>query len=336
MVDVLQPVRRFFSVTFVLTVLLSQAFCPSIGAATATGNELGGRLGGSFESFVATYGEPTKLNPSIGEIFAVEGYGLVAAQFSRLAGPADDEAPALLITLRSERGEAVPATTPDDADWTLEDAIVRVTAFAPVDAVLTDFKEERDGSLTATCTSAALSDSFGELASGGCSIRAVQSEPGRISFITLSLVTAITSEAAATPVSECGGAVDWAQQSGERLTDAQELLSQLSEIDAASPSAGDDLAALEASFTKLASDQRSATAPATAATANFYLIGAFSGYASAVENAADGIAANDQAAIDSAAKQIADANTKIERASAEIEQLVSDCGLAMATPEATP
>ncbi|MGH2549566.1 MAG: hypothetical protein ACRDHN_09260, partial [Thermomicrobiales bacterium] len=176
MVDVLQPVWRLLRVTFVLTVLFSQAFCPLSGATATTAIGLEGRLGGSFASFVNSYGEPVDLNPSIGEVFEVEGYGLVAAQFSRLAGPSDDEAPALLITLRSERGETVPATTPDDADWSIEAATERAAAFAPADAVLTEFVEENDGSLTATCTSAALSESFGQLASGGCSVRAVQSE----------------------------------------------------------------------------------------------------------------------------------------------------------------
>lgn len=336
MVDVLQPVWRLLRVTFVLTFFFSQAFCPLIGATATTGNTLEGRLGGSFASFVNAYGEPEGLNPSIGEIFDVEGYGLVAAQFSRLAGPSDDEAPALLITLRSERGETVPATTPDAADWSIEDAWARATAFAPADAALTEFAEESDGSLTATCTSAALSESFGQLASGGCSVRAVQSEPGKVSFITLSLVTSLVAEALATPVSDCDGAAEWAQASGERMANAQELLGQLVEVDPATPGAGDDLASLEAAFLKLASDQRAATAPAVAATANFYLIGAFSGYASAVANAAEGIAISDQSAIDGAAKQIETANSKIERAGIEIEKLAADCGLVVASPEATP
>jgi hypothetical protein len=336
MVDVLQPVWRLLRVTFVLAVFFSQAFCPFVDASATTGNDLDGRLGGSFASFVNAYGEPAGLNPSIGEVFNVEGYGLVAAQFSRLAGPSDDEAPALLITLRSERGETVPATTPDAADWPIEDARNRVAAFAPDDAELTEFIEESDGSLAATCTSAALSDSFGQLASGGCSVRAVQSEPGKVSFITLSLVTSLVAEASATPVSNCDSAAEWAQASGARMASAQELLGQLVEIDPATPSAGDDLSSLEASFAALASDQRAATAPAAAATANFYLISAFSGYASAVATAADGIAASDQSAIDGAAKQIEAANGKIDRASTEIEKLVSDCGLTVASPEATP
>jgi hypothetical protein len=336
MVDVLQPVWRLLRVTFVLTVLLSQAFCPLIGVAAETGNELDGRLGGSFASFVKSYGEPVDLNPSIGEVFNVEGYGLVAAQFSRLARPSDDEAPALLITLRSERGESVPATTPDDADWAIEDAMERLAAFTPADAVLSEFVEEGDGSLTATCTSAALSASFGQLASGGCSVRAVQSEPGKISFITLSLVTSLVAEASATPVSDCDGAAEWAQGSGERMASAQDLLGQLVEIDPATPSAGDDLASLEASFAALASEQRAATAPAAAATANFYLIGAFSGYAAAVASAAEGVAVSDQSAIDGAARQIEAANGKIERAGIEIEKLATDCGLVVASPEATP
>ncbi|CAN5605342.1 hypothetical protein BH09CHL1_BH09CHL1_36480 [soil metagenome] len=335
MVDVLQPVWRLLRMTFVLTVFFSQAFSPLIGATATTENELDGRLGGSFASFVNSYGEPSGLNASIGEVFNVQGYGLVAAQFSRLAGPSDDDAPALLITLRSERDETVPATTPDEADWSIEDAHERVAAFAPADAALTEFVEESDGSLTATCTSAALSESFGQLASGGCSVRAVQSEPGKVSFITLSLVTSLVAEASATPVSDCQGAAEWAQGSGERMASAQELLGQLVEIDPATPSAGDDLASLEVAFAALASDQRAATAPAAAATANFYLIGAFSGYASAVANAAEGVAVSDQSAIDSAAKQIEAANTKIERAGIEIEKLAADCGLAVATPVAT-
>lgn len=338
MVDLLQPVWRVSRVTFLLLTVLATAFCPAIAGGQTSRTELDGRLGGSFASFVATYGEPVELNPSIGEVFEVDGYGLVAAQFSRLARPSDDEAPALLITLRSERNPDTPATTPDDADWTIEDARDRVAAFAPTDAELTDFTEGDDGSLYATCTSDALSASFGQLGDGGCSIRAIQSEPGKVSFITVSLVNAFVSGDVATPVSECLGFATWAQASGARLTKAQDLLGQLAVIDPATPTAGNDLSAMQAEFAQLASDQRDAETPAVAVTANFYLIGAFSGYATAAGQAAKGVSESDQASIDSAAKGIADANAKVERASNEIEQLASDCGLEVvpASPEATP
>jgi hypothetical protein len=335
MVDLLQPVWRTLRMTFVLLAVLPVVVPPSVWAAQPAPEQLDGRLGGSFASFVASYGEPVDNNPSIGEVFEVDGYGLVAAQFSRLARPSDDDAPALLITLRSERDADVPATTPDDADWTIDEATDRVTAFAPADATLTDFTEASDGSLTATCTSEALSAAFGQISEGGCSIRAVQTSAGRVSFVTLSLVSATAAEDVATPVSECDGVAEWAQASGERLAKAQGLLDQLAAVDPATPTTENDLTAMQADFTDLATDQRAAEAPAAAVTANFYLISAFSGYATAVGDAMSGISTDDQDLIDRAATGIADANAKVERASSEIEQLVADCGLQI-VPEATP
>jgi hypothetical protein len=335
MVDLLQPIRPTFLGTLVLLLVLAITVTPSATAAQTSSDSLDGRLGGTFASFVDAYGEPTSLNPAIGEIFDIEGYGLVAAQFSRLSSPSDDESPALLITLRSERDPDVPATTPDDADWTIDEAVAHVTDFVPADAALTDFTEGGDGTLSATCTSDALAESFGQLGDGGCSIRAVQSESGKVSFITLSLVSALVPTDVATPVSECQGVAEWAQESGARLTKAQDLLQQLTEIDPESPTASDDLAALQDEFTGIAADQRGAETPAVAVTANFYLIGAFSEYAAAVGDAATGITTNDQDAIDRATEGINDANAKVERASSEIEQIVSDCGLEV-VPEATP
>jgi hypothetical protein len=335
MVDLQQPVWRAFRMTFLLLALLPLVVRPAVLAAQAAPGQLDGRLGGSYASFVSNYGEPVDNNPSIGEVFQVDGYGLVAAQFSRLARPSDDDAPALLITLRSERDADVPATTPDDADWTIDEATDRLTAFAPADATLTDFAESSDGSLTATCTSEALSAAFGQISEGGCSIRAVQTSEGRVSFITLSLVSSTASEAVATPVSECDGVAEWAQESGERLAGAQDLLDQLAAVDPATPTTEDDLTAMQSNFADLAADQRAAEVPAAAVTANFYLISAFSEYATAVGDALNGISTNDQDLIDNAADGIADANAKVERASTEIEQLVADCGLEI-VPEATP
>jgi hypothetical protein len=334
MVDLLQPVRRLFTRTYFLFAVAALVFCPLPAVAQTGSDPLAGRLGGSYGSFVAAYGEPVELNPSIGEIFQVEGYGLVAAQFSRLAGPTDEGAPALLITLRSERDPDLAATTPDDADWTIDEAAERIAEFAPEDAALTELGDSGDGSLSASCTSEALTASFGKLGEGGCSVRAVQSEPGRVSFITLSLASAPGGEAA-TPVAECAGVAEWAQASGERLTKAQELLGQLAAVDPATPTAGDDLAAMSAELSQLADEQRSADTPAAAATANFYLIGAFSGYATAIEAAATGLETGDDAAFDQATTGISDANTKVDRATAAITQLADECGLAV-SPEATP
>lgn len=330
MADLQQPVWRAIVVTFSLLAIYFQGFSPETTMAAQSSSALDGRLGGSYTSFVSAYGEPVELNSAIGEIFVVDGYGLVAGQFSRLAGPADDEAPALLITLRSERDETVPATSPDDHDWTIEEAHERALAFAPADAELGEFSEAGDGSLAATCTSQALSDAFGQLGEAGCTVRAVQSESGRVSFITLSLAAAVPT-AAATPVASCAGAEEWIQETGARMERAQALLEQLSSSDTPDDAA---LQEIEQGFQKLATEQRASQAPVEGATVNFYLIGAFSTYAGAVGDARAALSTNDQEAIDRAAQRIDEANRKVGLANAAVAQLTADCGFEVATPVA--
>ncbi len=330
MVDLQQPVWRAMTVTFSLLALYFQVFSPASAGAVEPHSALDGRLGGSYASFVSAHGEPVELNSAIGEVFSIEGYGLVAAQFSRLAGPADDEAPALLITLRSERDDSAPATTLDERDWTVDEARERAQAFAPADAELSDFVEQRDGSMIATCTSQALSDAFGQLGDAGCTLRAVQSAPGRISFITLSLATATPTDAA-TPIATCAGAEEWIQEAGERMQHAQALLEQLSGSETPDDAA---LQEIEEGFQQLATEQRASQAPAEGATVNFYLIAAFSTYAGAVSDARSALSSGDQAAIDQAAQRIDEANRKVGLATTAIARLSADCGFQIATPVA--
>ncbi len=330
MVDLQQPVWRVLTVTLSLFALYFRVLSPLPAMAAQDNTVLDGRLGGSFASFVSAYGKPVELNQAIGEVFAVEGFGLVAAQFSRLAGPSDDEAPALLITLRSERDETAPATTLDERDWTVEEARERALSFAPVDAELGDFTEASDGSLIASCASPALANAFGQLGESDCTVRAVQSAPGRVSFITLSLAAAAALDST-TPVASCDGVETWIQDAGGRMQRAQELLEQL-----ASSETPDDAAlqTIEEEFTALAAEQRDSAAPAEGATVNFYLIAAFSTFAGAVADARVALTAGDQAGIDRAAQRIAEANGKIALASAAITKLSADCRLSSATPQA--
>src|SRR5262249_41634654 len=95
------------------------------------------RLGGTRASFAAAFGPPVVANEVNGSRYDVPGFGLVLVQFrQKTKGKLAPDERATVVTLRSPRPDETPATTPDDHDWTIDQAFRVVRRFLPTDVVL--------------------------------------------------------------------------------------------------------------------------------------------------------------------------------------------------------
>jgi hypothetical protein len=322
---------------FLSTNLLSQ----SVRAQSDSPEDvLAGRLGGQLQTFVARFGDPVGVNEAAGSVFTAEGYGLIFVQIDHVQGTVDPEGRTRGITASSPRAPDLAATEPDEADWSLDEAIERARSLLPTDVQLSEFIEAESGELTATCRSDALEELFGVLTLGQCRVTLILPTPKTVSFATLSLTAgSVDAGPEATPaVNPCEGAVDWIKQAGERLEETQGLLEGVTAIDEHDPGSPATLREIAESFRRLAGDQRKSEPPDAAAQANFYLVSALTSYADAVETAAEGLETGDEHLIEEAVGGFEDAGKLVTQATDEIKATGETCSLQLGAPvaEASP
>jgi hypothetical protein len=294
---------------------------------------LDGRLGGTRDSFERRYGQSRASGLDRG--FDVDGYGLVQVQF----GGNDERGPAIVITLRSPRGDGVAATQADSGDWTLSLATRRVKRFLPADVALGKPQANNAQSASLACDSGAIAAAFGQLGGrdGDCRVSFVTPTEKTVSFATLTLTGDTgTTASSASPAEPCAGMVDWSRATGDRLSKANDVLEGIASLAASSPDAASKLTGASAAFQALTEAQRSEPAPAAAATANYYLISGFNGYGDALVAAATAVATNDRDGAAAAAAALAEAGDNIAKGLDGLEAAVADCGLSVATPAASP
>jgi len=294
-----------------------------------------GRLGGTYASFIDRFGEPVELRAGLGSIFERDETRYLAVQFSQIDNDYAADDPALVITVSADREETRPADEVDPGDWTWDTAQAIAVDLAPADATFTSADDSVPGSRSAVCTSDALLDAFGVVSLGQCRAAYLLSSENTVSFVTLTLTSgAEIGQDESTPVGErCAGVVEWANRSAERLDAAQSLLDTLTTLSDDPAVAIQDLRALVMDLDALADEQRSADAPPEIATANYYIIGALTDFATAIELAADGLEQGDQVLVDEAVDDLDAADERAARASDEIELAVTACDLTSGTPE---
>jgi hypothetical protein len=303
---------------------------------TAQEDPLAGRLGGTLASFKQRFGDPVAIDSGIGAVFESERYGVLGAEFDSRESLYDDGDPALIITFGPARTPGRSGTEPDDADWPLDLALTRAEGLLPRDATIEEPEQLGTNTRVYPCRSAALETAFGELSTGECRVVFLMPTETTVSYATATLTSgAALAAASATPERDaCEGFAGWASEASARLGDAQARLGTVTQIDEEEPVAPEQLRDLAGLFRELATSQRQAEAPDAAARASYYLISAFAGYASAVEKAAGAIEAHDGASMESAVRQLGQANDAVDSASAEIASAAETCGLLVATPEA--
>ena len=317
------------AVALALTVLLV-----SSGPTHADDGLTDGRLGGTYASFVERFGEPTAKMDQSGVFFAYPDAEYLAIQLYTVADYQPDD-PVLFLTVASDRDESLPATERDPRDWSIAEATAIATDLAPVDATFGQLDDSVPGSLSSTCESKSLRQAFGDSGGDLCRANYQRSSDDTVSFVTLSL-TSGDGQGPENPTSEpgdCAGVVAWANGSAERLDAAQSLLDGLATLSDDPAVVVPELRDLAGKLDALADEQRSADAPREIATANYYIIGALTDFAGAIELAADGLEQGDQATVDEAIDDLDAADERAARASEEIGVAVTDCDLTTGTPE---
>lgn len=303
--------------------------------AGAAGGPTDGRLGGTYASFIARFGEPTEQVDGLGLLFQHRDTAYVAVQFDSNDNQYELGAPALVISISAERDEARPAAEVDPGDWTWTTARTIAADLSPTDAVFGAVDDSVPGSRSTTCTSDALLDAFGAASLGECRVTYLLSSDETVSFVTLTLTSGTERGAVeSTPETGCEGVVTWAEGSADRLDAAQTLLDTLATLSDDPSVAVPDLRDLAEELAALAEEQRSADAPTEIATANYYIIGALTDFATAIELAADGLEQGDQATVDEAVGDLDAADERATRAFVEIEAAVTACDLTAGTPVA--
>ncbi len=289
---------------------------------------LAARLGGTRASFDAHYGQPHRRG--LDWAYDVPGYGLVLVQF----GGDSEDSPALVITLRSQRPDDLPATTPHPADWTQEQAEERARAFLPADARLGDRVALAPDTLMQPCASDALVQAFGSVgtADHACQVTYVTPTPATVSFATVGLASQAPLGPLATPADPCTGIGAWATATAHRLSEADRLLREVGTLAGDTAETVSRLRAIGDRFQSLANEQRSSPAPGQMTTANFYLIAGFDAYASSLKSAADALARHDDAAIEAAAAALSQAGKAIAHANREMTAGLTACGVPAGTP----
>ena len=324
---------RVGSVGLVLGIVALLAF--SMHSVNAAGEPLDGRLGGTYASFIERFGEPTDQVGGLGLVFERPETRYLAVQF----GPSDNaygqDDPALVLTVSADRDELLPADQVASGDWTRDEAQAIAADLTPTDAVFAAVDASLEGTRTATCSSDALLEAFGTVSLGECRATYLLSSEETVSFLTLTLTSgAETGPVEGSPEAACTGVVEWANASATRLANAQTSLETLGTLSEDPVVAVADLRTLAVDLDLLAGEQRSAPTPTEVATANYYIIGALSDFAAAVERAADGLEGDDQALLDEAVDDLDAADERAARASGEIESAVTACDLTTGTPEA--
>lgn len=300
----------------------------SSATATNGGDPLAGRLGGTLRSFAATYGAPVANGPS-GVQYGASGLGLVAVQF-RPPGALTDRA--LVIVLRAPRPAAVPALTPDAADWTLPQAEQIARRFLPGDVQLGPATDVDTHDRVRPCTSRSLEAVFARDRSAGlCRVGFVMPTASTVSFVTLTLSARVPVAATATIPDPCAGLAVWGQATGQRLQTATALLRAIGQLPA-NDGAATQLRQAAQQFAVLAAAQRTAAVPPAAAQANARLVAVFDRFQGALSQAADALARQDATAARTATAAIAGANSDMGQATALMRAAFAQCGLAVATP----
>ena len=306
----------------------------SVRSTHAAESPTDGRLGGTYASFVERFGEPTAEMDQSGVFFTYPDAEYLAIQLYTVASYQLDD-PVLFLTVAADRDESLPATERDPGDWSIAEAIAIATDVAPADATFGQPDDSVRGSLSTMCESKTLRQAFGD--SGGDLCRATYqlSSDDTVSFVTLSLTSGEEPrpENTVPGPGECAGVVEWANGSAERLDSAQSLLDSLATLSDDPTVAVPDLRDLAGQLEALAEEQRSADAPREIATANYYIIGALTDFAGAIELAADGLEQGDQATVDEAIDDLDAADERAARASEEIGAAVIACDLTTGTPE---
>jgi hypothetical protein len=331
--------------TILLTVVFLMSppvFGSSTAAAAADAPSLDGRLGGSLASFERLYGKPIAGTPEDGADFDVPGIGVLFVQFQfapdpnnpgRVGKRASPESPATVLTIHPNRATANAAADPDPADWSLTEAQKRVKKLLPSDAVLSDFTPSVDRAAQ-TCASPALAAAFTSVAKAGCEINYVLPTKKTVSYVTVAL-SAGSDNPASSPANPCAGALAWSRDAGARLDQARELLDQVAALNESDAGAAAALHGLATKFTALADAQAAAAIPPVMTVANDRLTAVLRAYAAAVNQAGDGIAAQDGSVVDAAVANLTGANEAVARATAVIQRGLAGCGLEPGTPVAT-
>jgi hypothetical protein len=301
-------------------------------ATTATNETLAARLGGTRASFVAAFGDPIGDNEASGSRYDVPGFGLVLVQYlqqeNAVLAPEDR---ATVVTLRSPRPDATAATTPDDADWSIDQAFQAVTRFLPADVALagpaTPEATAADGQgLERSCHSDALAAVFpNEPAPGACQIAFLMPTSVTVSYVTLVLGD---DGADGGTADRCAGMRAWGQETGARMQSALETLAEIAAIADDDPSAAAQLRTAAARFADLAAAQAAAPPPRAATRASEQLVAAFDGFAVATEAAAAGVEANDRDAVGRAVADLEAAQALFDAANALVLSVLQRCDLA--------
>lgn len=328
------PWSRFVRMVLAIGVAVALAGpLPRTAVASAADAATAGRLGGTRASFAAAFGPPVVENTVNGAIYDVPGFGLVLAQFQQQEkGKVAPDERATVVTLRSPRPEGTPATTPDNHDWTIDQAFQVAARFLPTDVIL-------EGPATATpapvdaarqgiersCASDALAAAFpNEPGQGACQIAFLMPTPVTVSYVTLVLGD---DDDPAAGANSCDDVQTWGEATGGRMESALATLADVATIDEHDPNAVAQLRDLATRFTALSTAQSAAAVPRAARQANAQLVAAFDGFAGAIAAAATGLETGDQ---DTLAKAVADldaARVLFDAANALVLSVLQRCGL---------
>ena len=286
------------------------------------------RLGGTRTTFEAVYGAPVLDDVGSGSSYDVAGYGLVLVSFLASANAPLPDDVAVVIVLRSPRPDDAPATEPNERDWSLDEARDASERFLPRDAELEDTPQAADHDrerVVSACRSQALAILYpNEEELGACRVTFLTPTASTVSFVTLALGGSASADVEPDP---CAGMTDWAPQTGRRMAAAATTLDEIAGLDGGDPAAPERLREAAAYFTAMAQEQSERGAPVAAAEANAVLIEAFTAYASAIELAATGLAASDDATLAEAADLITEANALFQDADRLVLSALSACDL---------
>jgi hypothetical protein len=202
----------------------------------------------------------------------------------------------------------------------------------PVDARLSKLVVE-DGRGAQSCSSEALAKQFAALGKTGCAINYVFPTTKTVSFVTIALSSASVASGV-NPQNPCAGSLTWSQDVGAVLARAQSFMDRIGGLNENDPQAVATLRSISGDFAALADEQAKATTPPVMSVANDRVVATLRAYASAVNQAANGINANDAAVVDDAVANLASANDAAARASVVIQRAILSCGLTPGTPVA--
>lgn len=299
-------------------------------ATAASTNVLAARLGGTRASFAASFGEPIAPGTS-DALYDVPAAGLLAVQFQPEPKPGPDDR-ALVISLRSRRDAALSATSPSPADWSLSTARALARQFLPRDVQIGPETRLDDHDLTATCTSAALA----RVLTGTCRISYVTPTAATVSFLTVSLGTSGAATPPAAVTDPCTGLPAWAAATSQRINRATTLLTAISTMTSTGSEAVTQLRQDAAQFGDLARAQRQSQPPLATAAVNDALVSIFARYQEALTLSVQAVAQSDAAAGRRAASLIASGNADVTKVQPLLQAALTRCGIAVATPAATP